>query len=148
MSQFRAAELYTAQGGKQAVLFSGRLRVLHEKYPNIAINTQIVKFEAGPTGYVVIEATVTVHEGEGKVSRTFTQHGTASMSADAKLADSLIELAETRAVSRAARVAGVGVEFNDTTELSRNAGGGTLDERHGNPNSPSRAQALEAKLKR
>ena len=48
----------------------------------------------------------------------FNGTGTASGQRDAKLADSLVELAETRAIARALRFSGIGVEFTSAEEVS------------------------------
>ena len=48
----------------------------------------------------------------------FNGTGTASGQRDAKLADSLVELAETRAIARALRFGGIGVEYTGAEEVS------------------------------
>jgi hypothetical protein len=48
----------------------------------------------------------------------FVGYGTANSQRDARLAESLIELAETRSVARALRFAGFGLEFTGPEEVS------------------------------
>jgi hypothetical protein len=48
----------------------------------------------------------------------FVGYGTANSQRDARLAESLIELAETRSVARALRFAGFGLEFTGAEEVS------------------------------
>lgn len=50
--------------------------------------------------------------------RQFVGYGTANSQRDARLAESLIELAETRSVARALRFAGFGLEFTGAEEVS------------------------------
>ena len=87
----------------------GRLRVLHEQAEKVSIGTEIVKLEAD---FVVVRAAITSPKG------TFVGTGTASVQRDARLADSLVELAESRSIARAARFAGFGVEYCSAEEVS------------------------------
>jgi hypothetical protein len=87
----------------------GRLRVLHEQQGNVSITTEIHQLQPE---FVVVRATVTTDKG------TYTGTGTASAQRDSRLADSLVELAESRAIARAARFAGVGVEYCSAEEVS------------------------------
>jgi hypothetical protein len=48
----------------------------------------------------------------------FCGTGTASVQRDARLADSLVELAETLAIARSLRFGGIGVEFTSAEEVS------------------------------
>jgi hypothetical protein len=52
----------------------------------------------------------------------FTAYGAASASKDEKLLDSLLELAETRAIARALRFAGYGVEYTGVEEIGDTKG--------------------------
>jgi hypothetical protein len=60
----------------------------------------------------VVKAAVESQRGK------FNGTGTASGQRDAKLADSLVELAETRAIARALRFSGIGVEFTSFEEVA------------------------------
>ncbi len=87
----------------------GRLRILHENNDNLIIQTEIVRLE---NDFAVVKAFVESHKGK------FNGTGTASVQRDAKLADSLVELAETRAIARALRFGGIGVEYTGAEEVS------------------------------
>jgi hypothetical protein len=87
----------------------GRLRILHENNDSLSIQTEIVRLD---NDFAVVKAAVGSHKG------TFNGTGTASAQRDAKLADSLVELAETRAIARALRFGGIGVEFTSAEEVS------------------------------
>ena len=87
----------------------GRLRILHETNDRINIETDIVRMDVD---FAVVKASV--ESGKGKFNGT----GTASAQRDARLADSLVELAETRAIARALRFGGVGVEYTGAEEVS------------------------------
>ncbi len=80
----------------------GRLRILHESNDQLGIQTEVVRLEPD---FVVIRAAVESQRGK------FNGTGTASAQRDARLADSLVELAETRAIARALRFGGIGVEY-------------------------------------
>ncbi|MBM3300237.1 MAG: hypothetical protein FJY85_09810, partial [Deltaproteobacteria bacterium] len=87
----------------------GRLRILHENNDHISIQTDIVRMEQD---FVVVRASVESQRGK------FSGTGTASAQRDARLADSLVELAETRAIARALRFGGIGVEYTGAEEVS------------------------------
>jgi hypothetical protein len=91
----------------------GRLRILHESSENLSIQTEIVRLEPD---FVVVRAAVESQRGK------FNGTGTASGQRDARLADSLVELAETRAIARALRFGGIGVEYTGAEEVSHVAG--------------------------
>lgn len=99
----------------------GRLRILHENNDHISIQTEIVRLD---NDFVVIKAAVESQRGR------FSGTGTASAQRDARLADSLVELAETRAIARALRFGGIGVEYTGAEEVSHVAPG--EPERHQN----------------
>lgn len=92
----------------------GRLRILHENNDKIGIQTEIVRLD---NDFVVVRAAVEGQRGK------FNGTGTASAQRDARLADSLVELAETRAIARALRFGGIGVEYTGAEEVSHAAGG-------------------------
>jgi hypothetical protein len=87
----------------------GRLRILHETNDHLGIETEIIKLEPD---FVVVQAAAETTKGK------FNGIGTASTQRDARLADSLVELAETRAVARALRFAGFGLEYCGAEEVS------------------------------
>src|SRR5208337_1704623 len=64
------------------------------------------------TDFVVVKAAVESQRGK------FNGTGTASGQRDAKLADALVELAETRAVARALRFGGIDVEYTGAEEVT------------------------------
>jgi hypothetical protein len=90
-------------------IIGGRLRILHEGNDHLSIQTEILKLE---TDFVVVRAAVESQRGK------FNGTGTASGQRDARLADSLVELAETRAIARALRFGGIGVEYTGAEEVS------------------------------
>ncbi len=101
----------------------GRLRILHENNDSLSIQTEIIKLEAD---FAVVKAAVESQKGK------FNGTGTASGQRDAKLADSLLELAETRAIARALRFGGIGVEYTGAEEVSHVAAADTEKEQSGN----------------
>jgi hypothetical protein len=86
-----------------------RLRIFHENNDQLSIRTKIIKLESD---FVVIRAAAETTKGK------FSGTGTASTQRDARLADSLVELAETRAIARALRFSGVGCEYTSAEEVS------------------------------
>lgn len=87
----------------------GRLRILHENNDNLSIQTEIVRLD---NDFAVVRAALESQKGK------FSGTGTASVQRDARLADSLVELAETRAIARALRFGGIGVEYTGAEEVS------------------------------
>lgn len=87
----------------------GRLRLAHEGNSKLSIQTEVVQF--GET-LAVVKATVNTDKG------SFCGFGTASASRDQRLADSLLELAETRSIARSLRFGGYGVEYVGAEEVS------------------------------
>jgi len=87
----------------------GRLRILHENNDNLSIQTEVIRLD---NDFAVVKAAVESRKGK------FTGTGTASAQRDARLADSLVELAETRAIARALRFGGIGVEYTGAEEVS------------------------------
>ena len=90
-------------------IIGGRLRILHESNDHLSIQTEIVKLDSD---FVVVRAAIESQRGK------FNGTGTASGQRDARLADSLVELAETRAIARALRFGGIGVEYAGAEEVS------------------------------
>lgn len=90
-------------------IIGGRLRILHESNDHLSIQTEIVRLDVD---FVVVKAALESQKGK------FNGTGTASGQRDARLADSLVELAKTRAIARALRFGGIGVEYTGAEEVS------------------------------
>ncbi len=87
----------------------GRLRLAHEGNGKLSIQTEVVQFDES---LAVVKATVTTEKGD------FCGFGTASAQRDQRLADSLLELAETRSIARSLRFSGYGMEYTGAEEVS------------------------------
>jgi hypothetical protein len=87
----------------------GRLRLAHDGNNKLSIQTEVVQFD---DSLAVVKATVTTEKG------SFCGFGTASAQRDQRLADSLLELAETRSIARSLRFSGYGVEYAGAEEVS------------------------------
>jgi len=87
----------------------GRLRLAHEQNENLSLQTELVNWDGQ---YAVFKCCAKTSKGQ------YIGYGTANSQRDAKLADSLIELAETRSIARALRFAGFGLEFTGAEEVS------------------------------
>ena len=94
--EFRSDELVT-KNVKSYPVVGGRLRVAHDANPALSIKTEFIQFE--PSISAVIKAELITEKG------TFTAYGASSVSKDERLSESLLELAETRAIARALRFA-------------------------------------------
>lgn len=122
---FHRHELVTVQG-KSYPIVGGRLRLAHEE-GLLSIQTEIVERGGDPmkeaTRYVM-RAFVNLHGGAGQdpkaapIMRAFSAYGEADVTRDRKLASAILELAETRAIARALRFAGFGVEQTGAEEVS------------------------------
>ena len=99
----------------------GRLRILHENNDNLSIQTEIIRLE---NDFAVVRAAIESKKGK------FNGTGTASVQRDAKLADSLVELAETRSIARALRFGGIGVEYAGAEEVSHVVAAETASEQN------------------
>lgn len=106
-ANFRDDELVKVQG-KQYPVVGGRLRLAHEQNNELSITTNIVNIA---DDRAVIQATIRTEKG------SFSGLGNASLKRDRLLSNALIELAETRAIARALRFAGYGVEFTGFEEM-------------------------------
>lgn len=104
-------------------IIGGRLRILHESNESLSIQTEIIRLDAD---FAAVKAAVESQKGK------FNGTGTASSQRDAKLADSLVELAETRAIARALRFGGIGVEYTGAEEVSHVTNGEPEKEQSGN----------------
>lgn len=107
-SRFHSDELIT-KNGKQYPVVGARLRVAHEENDHISIKTEVVQFE--PMDLAVVSVLISTTKGE------FSGYGVASAGKDTRLVDSLLELAETRAIARGLRFAGYGVEYTGVEEI-------------------------------
>lgn len=106
-SSFRDEEIVRVQG-KQYPVVGGRLRLAHEENKELSIITNIVNLT---DDRAVIQATITTQKG------SFSGLGNASLKRDRLLSNALLELAETRAIARALRFAGYGVEYTGFEEM-------------------------------
>src|SRR5271157_2780821 len=104
----RKMKVYGEWQSRTFPVVGGRLRILHENNDHLGIETEIIRLD---NDFVVVKAAVESQRGK------FNGTGTASGQRDAKLADSLVELAETRAIARALRFSGIGVEFTSFEEV-------------------------------
>ena len=87
----------------------GRLRLAHEDNDNLSITTEIIKYDEN---IAVVRAVSTTTKG------SFPGIGMSSTERDDKIAPAILELAETRAISRSLRFAGYGVEYCSAEEIS------------------------------
>ena len=87
----------------------GRLRLAHEENQNLNLQTEMVSWDGQ---FAIFKCSAVTTKGQ------FVGYGTANAQRDARLAESLIELAETRSVARALRFAGFGLEFTGAEEVS------------------------------
>jgi hypothetical protein len=87
----------------------GRLRLAHEGNEALSLQTELVSWDGQ---YAVFKCCAVTGKGN------YVGYGTANSQRDARLAESLIELAETRSVARALRFAGFGLEYTGAEEVS------------------------------
>src|SRR5208283_3442669 len=80
-------------------IVAGRLRLAHEENQNLSLQTEMVNWDGQ---YAVFKCCAVTGKGQ------FIGYGTADNQRDERLAESLIDLAETRSISRALRFAGYG----------------------------------------
>jgi hypothetical protein len=109
---FREDELITRKMNGQTRVFpvvGGRLRLAHEENQTLNLKTEMVSWDGQ---YAIFKCSAVTSKGQ------FVGYGTANSQRDARLAESLIELAETRSVARALRFAGFGLEFTGAEEVS------------------------------
>ena len=107
LSNFKSEELVKVQGKTYPVV-GGRLRLAHDENKSLTIDTNIVHYG---DDYAVVQAHVKTEKG------SFTGLGNASVKRDRVLANAILELAETRAIARALRFAGYGVEYTGFEEV-------------------------------
>ena len=107
LSTFRNEELVKVQG-KVYPIVGGRLRLAHDENKSLSIETSVVNYNEEST---VVQATIKTEKG------TFNGLGNASAKRDRMLSNAILELAETRAIARALRFAGYGVEYTGFEEV-------------------------------
>jgi hypothetical protein len=100
----------------------GRLRLAHEQNDSLSLQTEMVNWDGE---YAVFKCCAVTSKGQ------YIGYGTANSQRDAKLADSLVELAETRSIARALRFAGFGLEFTSAEEVSHVANAEPVQEQSG-----------------
>jgi len=109
-SNFKNEELIKIQG-KSYPLVGARLRIAHECNKQISIETILQYYNSEN---VVVQALIRTEKG------LFNGLGNASTKRDKVLANAIVELAETRAIARALRFAGYGVEYTGFEEVGGN----------------------------
>jgi len=87
----------------------GRLRLAHEENQTLNLQTEMVNWDGQ---YAIFKCCAVTGKGQ------FVGYGTANSQRDARLAESLVELAETRSVARALRFAGYGLEYCGAEEVA------------------------------
>jgi hypothetical protein len=102
----------------------GRLRLAHEDNQALSIETEIVRYD---------DQTAVVCAVAKTAKGSFKGIGMASVQRDEKIAPAILELAETRAIARALRFAGYGVEYCSAEEVSH-LGNGNERPGHSKPN--------------
>lgn len=108
LNNFKNDELVKVQG-KSFPVVGGRLRLAHDENKLLSIETSVLYYNDEST---VVHAHVKTEKG------TFAGLGNASAKRDRKLANAILELAETRAIARALRFAGYGVEYTGYEEVT------------------------------
>ena len=122
---FRGDELvmmshYDKQTGDQVTTpypkISGRLRLVHEQNDQLSITTEIISYDGS---VAVVSASTTTDKG------CYNGLGMASLERDERIAPAILELAESRAIARSLRFAGIGVEYCSAEEVSHLNGNGS-----------------------
>lgn len=131
-SSFRDEELVKVQG-RQYPVVGGRLRLAHEENNELSITTSIINLT---DERVVVQANIKTAKG------SFSGLGNASARRDRLLSNALIELAETRAIARALRFAGYGVEYTGYEEMPDDVKNNTEENRDIEPASQSQLEAI------
>lgn len=108
LSSFKNEELVKVQGKVYPVV-GGRLRLAHDENKLLSIETSVLYYNEDST---VVHAHIKTEKG------TFAGLGNASVKRDRVLANAILELAETRAIARALRFAGYGVEYTGYEEVT------------------------------
>ncbi|MDF2593108.1 MAG: hypothetical protein K0S75_2574 [Clostridia bacterium] len=122
LNSFKNEELVKVQG-KSFPVVGGRLRLAHDENKLLSIETSVLYYNDEST---VVHAHVKTEKG------TFAGLGNASAKRDRKLANAILELAETRAIARALRFAGYGVEYTGYEEVNDTKSSNAEDENESN----------------
>lgn len=109
-NNFRDEEIVKVQG-RQYPIVGGRLRLAHEENNELSITSNIIEMNEDR---IIVQANIRTLKGN------FSGLGNASPKRDRMLSNALIELAETRAIARALRFAGYGVEYTGYEEMPEN----------------------------
>ena len=120
---FREDELVTRRLNGQTRVFpvvGGRFRLAHEENEALSLQTEMISWDGQ---YAVFRCCAETRKGR------FQGYGTANSQRDARLSESLVELAETRSIARALRFAGYGLEYTGAEEVSHVQAGETERER-------------------
>ncbi len=120
---FREDELVTREVDGQARIFpvvGGRLRLAHEENQTLDLQTEMVNWDGQ---YAIFKCCAVTSKGK------YVGYGTANSQRDSRLAESLIEVAETRSIARALRFAGYGLEFCGAEEIAHLPEGGLEPQR-------------------
>ena len=115
---FREDELVTREVDGQTRVFpvvGGRLRLAHEENQTLDLKTEMVNWDGQ---YAIFKCCAVTSKGK------YVGYGTANSQRDSRLAESLIEVAETRSIARALRFAGYGLEFCGAEEIAHLPEGG------------------------
>ena len=111
---------YDKQAGEQVTTpypkISGRLRLAHEQNGHLSITTEVINYDGS---VAVVSATATTEKG------SYNGIGMASLERDERIAPAILELAESRAIARSLRFAGIGVEYCSAEEVSHLNGNGS-----------------------
>lgn len=111
LNNFKNDELVKVQG-KLFPVVGGRLRLAHEDNANLSIETKVITYDGE---VAVIQAMIKTEKG------TYNGLGNASVKRDRVLSNAILELAETRAIARALRFAGYGVEYTGFEEVENHS---------------------------
>ena len=120
---FREDELVTREVDGQPRVFpvvGGRLRLAHEENQTLDLQTEMVNWDGQ---YAIFKCCAVTSKGK------YVGYGTANSQRDSRLAESLIEVAETRSIARALRFAGYGLEFCGAEEIAHLPEGGLEPQR-------------------
>ena len=104
---FRDSEFADVHGNKYLVI-AGRLRVAHEVAKDLTIETEELLHEMNIARF---KATVMIS------GRKFNGHGEATKEGSEKVSGKYLEYAETKAIARALRFAGIGYEYVGAEEM-------------------------------
>ena len=100
----------------------GQLRLAHEDNDQLSITTEVIRYDES---VAVVKAAAKTRKGE------FTGLGMSSVERDKTIAPAILELAETRAIARALRFGGYGVEYCGAEEVSHIPANGDREESTG-----------------